>query len=175
MSMKKQSAGVLLYRETGQDFEVMLVHPGGPFWAKKDTGVWSIPKGEFKEGEEPLAAARREFAEELGHPIPEGRLVPLGTVQQASGKVIHAWALQADFDETNIQSNSITIQWPPRSGHQQEFPEVDRASWFSLITGRQKLAKGQRPLLDALTTYLGAIFLDEGSTKDQGNNHVALS
>ena len=153
--MAKQSAGILLFRKKGKGAEVLLVHPGGPFWAKKDVGAWSIPKGEFTEGEEPLAAAKREFAEELGHPAPDGELVELGQAKQASGKVVHAWALEVDFDATNIKSNTFQMEWPPKSGQRQEFPEVDRAAWFPLQTAGAKLVKGQLPLLEMLAAYSG--------------------
>lgn len=153
--MAKHSAGILLYRNTGETYEVLLVHPGGPFWAKKDAGVWSIPKGEFGEDEEPLVAAKRELTEELGRHVPKGELVPLGEAKQPSGKVVHAWALEADLDAGNIKSNIITIDWPPRSGKKLEIPEVDRAGWFSLAEATIKLLPGQLPFLDRLAEYLG--------------------
>jgi predicted NUDIX family NTP pyrophosphohydrolase len=153
--MSKQSAGILLYRKKNADTEVLLVHPGGPFWAKKDVGAWSIPKGEFAEPEEVLAAAKREFAEELGSPPPDGEFLELGQAKQSSGKVVHAWALEADFDAVNIKSNTFHMEWPPKSGQQQEFPEVDRAAWFPLKTAGAKLVKGQLPLLEALASHLG--------------------
>jgi predicted NUDIX family NTP pyrophosphohydrolase len=153
--MKKQSAGILLYRTTGQSAEVLLVHPGGPFWAKKDNGAWSIPKGEFADGEEPLAAAQREFAEELGKPVPDGgEFVNLGEAKQSSGKIVHAWALQADFDANGVKSNTFEMEWPPKSGQKQEFPEVDSAAWFPIDAAQVKLVKGQLPLLDALARHL---------------------
>ena len=125
------------------------MHPGGPFWAKKDDGAWSIPKGELAEGEDPLTAARRELAEEPGFAV-EGELRPLGRVKQAGGKVVHAWAGEGDFDADAIRSNMFSIEWPPRSGRMQQFPEVDRAAWFGIDEARVKLLKGQLPLLDAL-------------------------
>jgi predicted NUDIX family NTP pyrophosphohydrolase len=153
--MAKHSAGILLYRQTKAGYEVLLVHPGGPFWAKKDAGVWSIPKGEFGEDEEPLAAAKRELAEELGHHMPKGELVPLGEAKQPSGKVVHIWALEADMDTAKITSNTLTIDWPPRSGKKLEIPEVDRAGWFSLHEATVKLLPGQLPFLDRVAKHLG--------------------
>jgi predicted NUDIX family NTP pyrophosphohydrolase len=158
--MQKQSAGILLYKRTDNGIEMLLVHPGGPYWAKKDAGVWSIPKGEFAKGEEPLSAAVREFSEELGYPLPEGELVPLGQARQSSGKIVHAWALQADLDASTVKSNTFTMEWPPKSGRQQEFPEIDKAEWFTLAAAPQKLARGQLPLLKMLAEYLG-VTIDE--------------
>jgi len=154
--MAKQSAGILLYRKAGSNYEVLLVHPGGPFWAKKDNSVWSIPKGEFGEDEEPLAAAKRELTEELGHHVPKGELAPLGEAKQPSGKVVHIWALAADMDADKIKSNTLIIDWPPRSGTKMEIPEVDRASWFNLAEAAVKLLPGQLPFLDRLAGHLGA-------------------
>src|ERR1700756_374698 len=128
--MPKQSAGLLLYSRQSPVLEVFLVHPGGPFWAKKDLGAWSIPKGEYAAGEDPLEAARREFAEETGF-APDGEFVSLGTIRQAGGKLVSAWAVEGDCDPAQIQSNLCTIEWPPRSGRKIEIPEVDRAAWFS--------------------------------------------
>jgi predicted NUDIX family NTP pyrophosphohydrolase len=154
--MKKQSAGLLLYRTTGENtIEVLLVHPGGPFWARKDMGAWSIPKGEFAEEEMPEAAARREFAEELGIAAPEGPLLDLGQVKQPGGKVVYAWAIAGDLDTKQVKSNSFTMEWPPRSGKQQEFPEVDKARWFTMAAASQKIGKGQLPLLEHLAAVLG--------------------
>jgi predicted NUDIX family NTP pyrophosphohydrolase len=142
--MPKRSAGILLYR----DDEVLLVHPGGPFWANKDAGAWSIPKGEYEEGDDPRACALREFEEELSTPLPEGtELVELGDVRQKSGKVITAYAAQGDLDADAITSNTFTIEWPPRSGRMQEFPEVDRAGWFGFDAAREKLNPAQAELL----------------------------
>jgi predicted NUDIX family NTP pyrophosphohydrolase len=147
----KRSAGILLHRVRDGEREVLLVHPGGPFWAKKDAGAWSIPKGEYDEGDDPREAALREFAEELGSPLPAGTdLAELGTVRQASGKVITAFAAAGDLDAEAIASNTFTIEWPPRSGRTQEFPEVDRAGWFSLAHAREKLNPAQAELLDRL-------------------------
>jgi predicted NUDIX family NTP pyrophosphohydrolase len=150
----KLSAGLLLHRGTGEALEVLLVHPGGPFWARKDEGAWSIPKGEYLEGEDPLAAARREFDEELGTPPPEGPLVDLGEVRQAGGKRVVAWALGGDLDVDEITSNTFEMVWPPRSGRLQSFPEIDRAGWFSVDDARVKLLSGQRPFLDRLVALV---------------------
>jgi predicted NUDIX family NTP pyrophosphohydrolase len=142
--VSKRSAGILLHR----DGEVLLVHPGGPFWAKKDAGAWSIPKGEYDEGDDPRACALREFEEELGSPLPEGtELVDLGTVRQKSGKVITAFAAAGDLDPQAITSNTFEMEWPPRSGRVQEFPEVDRAGWFSIAEAREKLNPAQAEFL----------------------------
>jgi predicted NUDIX family NTP pyrophosphohydrolase len=148
--MPKQSAGILLYRRSPQGLEVLLVHPGGPLWAKKDDGAWSIPKGEFEEPETPLDAALREFREELGAPPPAGEPESLGTVRQPSGKVVHAWALEGDFDPRALHSNTFSLEWPPRSGRHIEVPEVDRAAWYSMSQASRKILPGQAPLLAAL-------------------------
>jgi predicted NUDIX family NTP pyrophosphohydrolase len=132
----------------------MLVHPGGPFWQKKDEGAWSIPKGEYGPNEEPLAAARREFEEEIGQPAPSGEPLDLGEIRQAGGKRVRAWAVEADVDVSDITSNTFELEWPPRSGRMQTFPEVDRAAWFDLETAQRKLLKGQLPLLEALVERL---------------------
>jgi predicted NUDIX family NTP pyrophosphohydrolase len=149
----KTSAGILLYRRRGATVEVLLVHPGGPFWAKKDLGAWSIPKGEVAEGEEPLATAIREFAEETGFPL-DGDFLPLRPCRQAGGKTIHAWAVEGDCDPTTLRSNTFSIEWPPRSGKRQEFPEVDRAAWFDLAEARERINRGQVVLLDELAAVL---------------------
>lgn len=153
----RQSAGLLLFRGHGRHREVLLVHPGGPFWAKKDDGAWSIPKGEFEAGEEPLACARREFSEELGAAIdaPESAFLPLGAIRQSGGKVVHAWAVVADFDPARLRSNAFSMEWPPKSGRTAEFPEVDRAAWFPVETARVKILKSQTGFLDRLVE-LGA-------------------
>jgi predicted NUDIX family NTP pyrophosphohydrolase len=148
---RRQSAGILLYRLAAGELEVLLVHPGGPFWARRDDGVWSIPKGEYEPGEEPMVAARREFAEELGREPPAGELLDLGEIRQRSGKRVRAWALEGDLDADAIVSNDFMIEWPPRSGRMREFPEVDRAAWFDVRRAREKLNPGQVPLLDRLT------------------------
>ena len=133
--------------------DVLLVHPGGPFWAKKDDGAWSIPKGEFTDGEEPLAAARREFAEEMGA-APAGELMPLSSIKQPGGKLVFAWALRCEFDASALKSNTFSMEWPPKSGKQREFPEVDKAAWFSIEDARVKILKGQAPFLDRLLELL---------------------
>jgi predicted NUDIX family NTP pyrophosphohydrolase len=135
---------------------VLLVHPGGPVWSRRDEGAWSIPKGEYEPGEEPLAAARREFEEELGVPAPAGEPVDLGEVRQKSGKLVRAWALPGALDATAIHSNSFTMEWPPRSGRWQEFPEVDRAQWFGLPEAREKINPAQAELLDRLEQAVSA-------------------
>lgn len=148
----RRSAGLLPYRRRGGELEVFLVHPGGPFWARKDEGAWSIAKGEIGE-EAPLAAAKREFAEETGLAI-DGRFVPLRPVRQAGGKQVEAWAVEAELDPARIVSNRFTMEWPPKSGRTQEFPEVDRAAWFPLAEARRKILAGQLPLLDQLEASL---------------------
>lgn len=147
--MPKTSAGLLLVRETSGTLEVLLVHPGGPFWSRKDEGAWSIPKGELEEGEDPLAVARREFEEETGAPAP-GEAVPLGSLRQSGGKVVHAWAVRGDFDPQLLRSNTFLLEWPPKSGRMQEFPEVDRAGWFPLDVAKRKILRGQAGFLDRL-------------------------
>jgi len=146
---RAQSAGVLLYRRRGAAIEVLLVHPGGPFWARKDDGAWSIPKGEFDADEAPVDAARREFAEETGIAL-TAPLHPLTPIAQSRVKTVHVFGAEADIDVTRIVSNTFTLEWPPRSGRMQSFPEIDRAAWFSLDEARTKIVAGQRPLLDAL-------------------------
>lgn len=153
--MPKRSAGLLLYRRRPKGLEVMLVHPGGPYWRRRDDAAWSIPKGEREEGEEPLAAALREFEEEIGQAPPEGAPVELGQVRQAAGKVVSAWAIEADVDVSEVDSVTFEMEWPPRSGQMREFPEVDRAGWFDLETARRKIVRAQAPLLDALAKRLG--------------------
>ena len=147
------SAGVLLYRRRGATVEFLLAHPGGPFWQRKDDGAWSIPKGEFAEGELPEAAARREFAEETGAPL-DAVLEPLTPVRQRSGKLIHPFAGEGDFDTATLRSNTFDMEWPPRSGSRREFPEVDRAEWFDFATALRKLIEGQRPILEELARRL---------------------
>lgn len=151
--MTEKSAGLVLYRRAGDAREVLLVHPGGPFWAKKDEGAWSIPKGLCVEGEDPLAAAVREFEEETGC-APQGPFVRLGEFRQPSRKLITAFAAGGDFDLQHFRSNSFTMEWPPRSGRMQSFPEADRAAWFTADQASSKILKGQRPILEALDKAL---------------------
>jgi predicted NUDIX family NTP pyrophosphohydrolase len=148
--MPQRSAGILLHRRGRNGTEVLLVHPGGPFFARRDAGAWSIPKGLYEEGEEPLTCARREFEEELGSPCPDGPARELGEVRQRNGKRVTAFAVEGDIDADTITSNTFTLEWPPRSGRTQEFPEVDRAAWFTLAAAREKILAAQAPLLDAL-------------------------
>ena len=152
----KRSAGILLFRRRGGETEFLLVHPGGPFWAKKDAGAWSIPKGQIEDGEEPRACAIRELEEELGK-APEldpEQLIELGSIRQKAGKTVEAWAAEADFDPAMIASNTFEMEWPPRSGKQQEFPEVDRAEWLGLEAAREKILAAQAELLDRLLERL---------------------
>jgi predicted NUDIX family NTP pyrophosphohydrolase len=150
---KKLSAGIMLYRRRNEKVQVFLVHPGGPFWARKDEGVWSIPKGEYGEGEDPLITATREFFEETGAQV-NGPFQFLSPLKQPSGKIISAWAVEGDLDENQVKSNTFSLEWPPRSGRIQEFPEVDRGAWFDLSTARTKLLIGQRSFLDQLQNLL---------------------
>jgi predicted NUDIX family NTP pyrophosphohydrolase len=146
---RKQSAGLLLYRLKGDGTEVLLGHPGGPFWSKKDLASWSIPKGLIAAGETPLAAAKREFAEETGH-RPRGKSVSLGEARQPGGKLVRVWAVEGDWDAANLRSNMFEMEWPPRSGQRQLFPELDRAAWFDIADARAKILKGQVVFLDRL-------------------------
>jgi len=154
--MPKTSAALLLYRNGGAGLEVLIAHMGGPFWARKDAGAWSIPKGEYTDDEEPLAAARREFAEEMGSPPPDGAVAALGTVKQSGGKSVTTFAVEGDFDLAGFRSNTFELEWPRGSGKVQEFPEVDRAAWVSVAVAREKLVKGQVPVMDALVEHLGS-------------------
>lgn len=161
--MPKQAAGILLYRRLStsvgagghETLEVLLAHPGGPLWARKDDGAWTLPKGQFTDSEAPLDAAKREFEEEMGSK-PTGDFQPLGTLKQPSGKIIHAWAAESDFDVTTVKSNLFSMEWPPKSGRMGEFPEIDRAEWFSLEEARVKILKGQSPFLDRLLALLNS-------------------
>jgi len=150
----KTSAGILLYRVRAELVEVLLVHPGGPFWSKKDQGAWFLPKGELAPGEQPLQAARREFLEELGSEPPAGEPLSLGTVKNKSGKLIFAWALEGDFELQSFKSNTFSLEWPPRSGQLREFPEVDRVAFFSLAEAAAKIHVAELPLLDRLRELL---------------------
>lgn len=143
-----------MYRRSGPELEVLLVHPGGPFWAKKDLGAWSIPKGEFEDGEEPLAAAKREFREELGAE-PNGAFLELGTLVQPSRKEIIAWAVEGDFALAELRSNTFEIEWPRKSGKRKQFPEVDRAEWFGLEEAQRKILRGQVEFIERLATKVG--------------------
>jgi predicted NUDIX family NTP pyrophosphohydrolase len=151
--MAQRSAGILLYRRRQGGVEVLLVHPGGPFWARKDEGAWSIPKGLCAAGEDGLAAARRELAEETGLEV-AGEAVALGSFRQSSAKTVEAWAIEGDFDPASLRSNTFTLEWPPRSGRMREVPEVDRAGWFTPEEAERKLVKGQRPIVAALRRAL---------------------
>lgn len=151
--MDKKSAGLLMFRIRGGELELFLVHPGGPFWSKKDLGSWSIPKGEYSEAEDPLAAAKREFFEETGFEA-KGDFLELEPIRQPSGKTISAWAFAGDCDAADVTSNTFSLEWPPKSGKTVEFPEVDRAGWFDLELSRQKLLKGQLGIIDALCALL---------------------
>jgi predicted NUDIX family NTP pyrophosphohydrolase len=152
--MKKRSAGILTYRRSGPGLEVLLVHPGGPFWAKKDLGAWSIPKGEYEESEDPLAAAQREFREELGAEV-DGAFLDLGTLVQPSRKEIIAWAVEGDFPVAELKSNTFEMEWPPKSGKRRQFPEVDRAAWFGVEEARRKILPGQVEFIERLLARVG--------------------
>ncbi len=151
--MPKKSAGLLIYRRRPGIIEVFLVHPGGPFWSKKDAGAWSIPKGEYEAGEDPFEMAKREFQEETGFQA-SGEFVPLRPQKQAGGKIVSAWTTEGDYDASVIRSNSFSMEWPPGSGRQQEFPEVDRADWFTIPTAMEKINKGQSGFLKELASML---------------------
>jgi predicted NUDIX family NTP pyrophosphohydrolase len=151
--MSKRSAGLVPYRRTAAGLEVLLVHPGGPFWEKKDAGAWSVCKGEFGDQEDPLAAARREFREETGFDA-EGDFIPLGTITQKGGKTVFAWAIAFDCDVSAVRSNTFEMEWPPKSGKMKEFPEIDRAGWFSIDAAREKLLPSQAPFLDRLSDLI---------------------
>jgi predicted NUDIX family NTP pyrophosphohydrolase len=148
--MAKRSAGLLLFRRDADALRVLLVHPGGPFWAKRDRGSWSIPKGEYLDGEDARAVALREFAEETGVAPPAGALTPLGDVRQAGGKIVTGFALEGDIDPQEIVSNRFEMIWPPKSGRRESFPEIDRAGWFTLAEAAEKILDGQRPFLERL-------------------------
>jgi predicted NUDIX family NTP pyrophosphohydrolase len=151
--MAKRSAGLLMYRRTGDSLEVLLVHPGGPFWKKKDLGAWSIPKGEYETEEEPLAAATREFREETGVE-PRGPFTSLSPIAQRGGKVVHAWAFEGDVEAHAVRSNTFSLEWPRGSGRTQEFPEIDRAAWFTLEEAMRKILPAQAGLLEELASKI---------------------
>jgi predicted NUDIX family NTP pyrophosphohydrolase len=151
--MPKQSAGILLYRKTDDTLQVFLVHPGGPFFKNKDEGCWTIPKGEFLDDEEPLAAAKREFQEETGQAV-DGEFISLGSIKQKSGKTVHAWAIEGDIDHETIVSNVFDLEWPPRSGKTIAIPEVDRADWFTITIAKQKINPAQVALIERLSSIL---------------------
>jgi predicted NUDIX family NTP pyrophosphohydrolase len=151
----RRSAGILLFRRSGGELELLLVHPGGPFWARKDDGAWSIPKGEYEDAEDARAAALREFAEEIGSPlVPQEPLVELGTLRQPGGKFVTAWAAEGELDPATVASNTFELEWPPRSGKLQQFPEVDRAEWFAVPQAQVKILRGQAAFIDALVKAL---------------------
>lgn len=154
MEMVKRSAGILLFRKRPSGLEVLLAHPGGPFWIRRNEGAWTIPKGEIKPGEYPLDAAKREFEEETGFVV-TGTLLPLQSIQQRSGKIVNVWAVEQDVDPAVLNSNTFTMEWPPRSGRQEEFPEIDRAQWFAFAEARTKILPSQMDLLDQLEQLLG--------------------
>jgi len=157
--MPVHSAGLLLHRGSGEDTEVFLVHPGGPFWAKKDAGAWSLPKGIPDPGEDMLAAAKREFQEETGF-VPDGQFSPLGAFKQPSGKIVHVWSVSGDADPSALKSNDFEMEWPPKSGKRAHFPEVDRAGWFDGPAALAKLHSGQRPILRKFFETLGVVLPD---------------
>jgi predicted NUDIX family NTP pyrophosphohydrolase len=167
--MPKQSAGILLYRKGSKGYEILIVHPGGPFWARKDLGAWSIPKGEFIDTEDALTAAKREFAEEIGSSAPTGEYVSLGTTKQSSGKVVHAFALESDFNLEHFKSNMFEMEWPPKSGQKQEFPENDKAAWVAISVAKQRVVKGQVVIIEKLAEKLGIDLEDEPDAPRQAS------
>lgn len=152
--MPEKSAGILMFRRKRAQSELLLVHPGGPFWARKDNGAWSIPKGVYEEGEDPLAAAQREFQEETGS-IAAGNFIPLGSFRQSSGKIVSAWAVEGEYDVEKFKSNLFAMEWPPKSGKFKEFPEVDRIGWFAPAEAMRKILKGQTPILEKCFSLIG--------------------
>ncbi len=159
--MSVHSSGILLFRFKNNNLEVMLVHPGGPFWARKDDGAWSIPKGLFEGNESPLDAAKREFREETGFEV-EGDFIGLGELRQPSRKIVHAWALEKNLDETKVESNNFSMEWPRKSGIIREFPEIDKAAWFDLDEAKRKIQKGQAGFLDGLMKAIDFVYKNEG-------------
>ena len=153
--MAKRSAGILMYRRSSRGIELLLAHPGGPFWASKDQGAWSIPKGEYDDSEDALSAAKREFAEELGSALPARPFLDLGAIKQPSRKVITAFAVEGDFDPATLVSNRFELEWPPKSGRKQSFAEIDSVQWFSASEAREKIQPGQAEFIDRLLEYLG--------------------
>lgn len=153
--MKKRAAGILVFRRSEKGPEVLLAHMGSPWWARKDIGAWTIPKGEILEGEEPLEAAKREFKEELSFSVPQGELIDLGSIEQHNKKTVSVWAVEGDLDASKIKSNTVEIEWPPKSGKYQTFPEIDRAGWFNLNEASQKTVRGQSEIFKRLAEYLG--------------------
>lgn len=170
--MAKLSAGIVLYRLRGGALEIFLVHPGGPFWKNKDLGSWSIPKGEYEPDEDALSVAQREFEEEIGCAIPAGNLVPLGEIRQPSGKVVSAWALEGDCAAEPIHSNTFTLEWPPKSGRLEEFPEVDRAGWFAYHAANEKVLPGQRGFLEKVALLVG--YTPEPTSAEKGPKQGSL-
>jgi predicted NUDIX family NTP pyrophosphohydrolase len=156
VASKDVSVGILLFRRAGAGIEVLLGHPGGPFFERRDEGVWSVPKGLVEEGEDLLAVGEREFLEETGQPVPDGERVDLGSIVQKGGKTVHAWAVEGDLDPSTAKSNTFTMEWPPRSGSFGTFPEIDRVAWFAPAEARRKINPGQIPLIDRLEAALGA-------------------
>lgn len=171
--MPKLSAGIMVYKQKSGEPQVFLVHPGGPFWAKKDAGAWSVPKGEYSDGDDPFEAAKREFTEETGLMPPDGNFRELQAVKYAN-KILTVWAVEGDIDAAKIISNIFTLEWPPKSGQQQEFPEVDRAGWFSLAVAQEKLVKGQTPLLTQLATVLKVPLPTSEPETDSKQDQLAL-
>jgi len=158
----KRSAGIVLFRHRpGGGVEVLLGHMGGPYWARKDVGAWTIPKGEVEPGEEPLDVARREFREEIGSPVPPGDITDLGEIRQAGGKTVRAWAVEGDLAASAIVSNTFELEWPPKSGRMQSFPEIDRAAWFDLATAAERIVVGQRTFLDRIAESAPTDYGDE--------------
>lgn len=152
--MKKHSAGLLVFRRTNKELEVLLAHMGTPWWSKKDVGAWTVPKGEIEEGEDPLDAAKREFEEEFSLPVPGGKLIDLGSIDQHNNKTVSVWAVEGDLDASKIKSNTVEIEWPPKSGKKQKFPEIDRAAWFNVPDAAHKTVRGQTEIFKKLLAYL---------------------
>ena len=165
--MKKHSAGLIVFRRTGSEPQILLAHMGSPWWAKKDIGAWTIPKGEIEDGEDPLETAKREFNEELGLSVPKGDFIQHGMIEQPNSKTVQAWAIEEDIDINNIKSNTFKTEWPPRSGKIQEFPEIDRAEWFGLSRAAKLAVRGQAELFERLAEHLGAKF--EAESQQQGS------